>query len=540
MIASTALAKVRASPRILPHLLIISFAMLTYHGALLLGLSMDDYSGLENYGRRTLLEIVTRPAYNRFPPFAFFLYPLMLHMPYWLAHLLVIVAHTFVALQIYRLLVWFGAGERTAVVAGLLFLVWPAHQEALFWLVASTVVFGVAAALAGVVRVAAGRRISGILLIFLGMLFSEAVFFPALFVLGLVALRRRETPLAITKLLGAAVGLYALFQLLRRLISVAQQFTQYPLGLASVWMNLHDLVLMGLGLASSRDSGWLWAFASTPTDVSLDLPRAFILPALVAAVVAAYLVQQLPAGGLVGLRPRAAALICAAAGYGIALLIFLGISGEFVYMQSRYTYTSVAYLCVFVALPVSWALLSPRRPLAMLGQVALVALLSWCVYQAWSNVWANWYPARQLSDRIIEDVRATYDERGVERILLVNEPRAVGSGYSISRDWAFRSVGRMYVSPGLKLDSERFANALGADAYTAGERFSYEPCVFLGWDDGRRVVDVRALDPYNQLVLNCETGLVEAAPPGLELPLIYQYNSWPSNVNLAEVIGPTR
>lgn len=539
MIASTAHARFRATPHALPRLLILGCAVLAYQGALLLGLSMDDFSAVEGYRNTPWGEILTTPGYNRFPPFAFFLYPLMLQLPHWLSHLLVIGAHTAAALLIYELLVWFDLGGPAASVAALLFLLWPAHTEALYWLVASTVVFGVATALGGVRLVAEGRPLGGVLLIFLGMLFSEGIVFPALFLLGLVLLHRRDRPLRIIAVLGAAVGLYAAFQVIRRLASVAQQFTQYPIGLDNVRQNLQDMVLMGLGLASSRDSGWLWSFATSSVDVSLDLPQIFILLALALAIGATLLVRQLPVGEVASARRRTIALLCAAAGYCAALLIFLGISGPYVFMQSRYTYTSVAYLCAFVAMPISWMLLSPRRGLAILGQVALVALLSWCLYQTWSNVWANWYPARQLSDRIIEDVRATHAEAGVDRILLVNEPKAVGNGYSISREWAFKAVGRLYVAPDLVLESELFANQLRADEYVAGEQFAAEPCVFLGWDDGRRVVDVRALDPYNNLLLNCETGYVEAAPPELLVPLVYQYDTRPSNQNLPEVLGPT-
>jgi len=524
-----------------PLLLILGAALLAYHGVLLLGISMDDFGSLYRWQSAPWMQLARSPANNRFPLFALFIYPLLLQMPWWLSHLLIVAVHTLSAILLFRLLIWFDLGEMTATIAALLFLLWPALVEALLWIVASTVVFGVCLVLVGTVLLTRGRLLPAFALVFIGITFSEGILLPALFLQLVVLLRRRSSISKLLPFLGGIVGLYGAFQLSRLLVSVSTDgFTQYAVGLAHALSNLRDLVVMSLDLASSRDVAWMWQRAVKLTNVGLLLPAQVLLVAVMIVLPATLAAQALDPGAMAQRKPRNLLKIIAVAllGYGSALLIFALVTGNF--MQSRYTYTAVAYLVVLLAVPLGWLSASRRRVFVQIGLICTVVLLSWSMYRVWSNIWANWYPAKELSARLIADIRQTYQETGAPKIILVNPPESVGNAYSISRIRGYEAITRMYIDPQLEIGAEDITTQLLNNELSAGSRFSEKPCVFLGWQNGKRIVGKRALDPYKKLLLDCESGMVEAAPKGVTVPIIYHYSTNGSRESLSEVFGRKR
>ena len=76
------------------------------------------------------------------------------------------------------------------------------------------------------------------------------------------------------------------------------------------------------------------------------------------------------------------------------------------------------------------------------------------------------------------------------------------------REWAYSAreelLSTPLTAPGLPGAYRHGAAAAPAPASRAA------PCVFLGWRNGQRVVGTRAFEPTGNLVLDCDTGTVEA------------------------------
>lgn len=488
--------------------LVIAAAGVAFFGVPWLGIYYDDFGNIHAYNHQSLLEIARDTHFNRFPLFTLAVYPLMLKMPAGLAHVLIAAVHTLAALLLRSVLRGFGYSERVAVGAALLFLLAPAHTEALHWVVASTMVFGVALMLASTVGLMRGRPVLALALGLAGMLFSEAIILPAAALHGLVLLHRRTRLLRVGLHLGALGASYVAFQLIRRLVSYPGSMAQYPVGLSSAARNARDLLFMATGLSSSRDINWIWSMQPFGPNVGLLLPLVLLLPALLLMAGAVYVMSRLPGEPL---HPRELSLGLGGAGAGFvsALAIFLLITGNT--MQPRYTYVPLVFLAPLAALLL--ATLDRHRAPRALWAVLLVGLLGGSLYRTWSHVWSNWYPARLVVDRVHQDLEAMAKESDIQEIYVVNAPRVVGNAYALMREWAYIGMSQNLLSRRVWVEDfpKRYREA---PEQKVGLRFTDSPCVFMGWRGGQRVVETRAFDSTRDLVLDCTTGLVEAPLEG--------------------------
>lgn len=506
---SSALTAARQSVRKDPGAwLIVGAACTAFFGVAWLGLYYDDISNIGIYRTQRYLDIAKDMRFNRFPLFALGIYPLMLLMPVWLAHLWVAAAHTTAAVLLRSVLRGFGCSERLAVSAGLLFLLAPAHGEALYWVVASTIIFGVCFLLASALALMRGRPWLACGLAFLGMLFSEAVILPAA-ALHVIVLFQQRTKL--TRMVLHGVGLavpYGVFLAVRYNLSTpgVGKMTQYDTGLANASQNTIDILMMATGLMSSRDINWFWNHAPLNTNVGLLLSPWVLVPAVLLMASVVYGLSRLPGEAP---RPRLLVLgvVGCVVGLGAALAVFLVVTGNT--MQPRYTYAPLVFLTTLAALLLA-GLDRGRAPRAV-WMAVMVGVLGWSVYRSWSNIWGNWYPAKLIMDRVLRDVETTARERQVKQVFVVNAPMLVGNAYAFMREWSYAAAGEQLLSEPLTLRD--IPDPLRYGQLKPGERFANGPCVFLGWRNGQREVGPRAFDPARQLVLDCGTGLVEVPTP---------------------------
>src|SRR5581483_6396463 len=491
------------------YLLTLLAALAAYHGVVRLGLGMDDYTSVEFYQNVPLSTMATWSVVNRFPAFSLAVLPFLLLLPLWLAHAIIIVVHTISGMLLINLLRWFGFSRLVSALAGIIFVIWPAHAEALLWISAAYVVFGVCSVLLGAVVLARKKWLSALLLFFLGTLFTEGLVLPALFLQLLILLRQHLRWSRVAAFPASHVSLYIAFQGVRKIISTGDGgLNRYPIGLKNLTRNASDLVSMSFGLSTSRDVAWMWNYATRRVDTVITLPGRFWLPALACGLVIAVMLYFIMRHGSediakTGIHQVAVVL----AGYVVALAIFLIITGNA--MQTRYTYTSVAFLAVLMSISAHIFYSDRRIPNQVTGFLLITALVGWSFYRTWSNVWSNWVPAKAVCERIINDAQQAWDETHSEKIFLVNEPKVVGSAFALSRDWAYDSAGRLYIHPSLRLSADELVNKVRESQFQAGSSFSDKPCTFLSWKEGRPVTAKKAFDPNRNLILNCEDGLAE-------------------------------
>ncbi len=514
---TSALTAVRQSVRKDPGAwLIVGAACIAFFGVAWLGLYYDDISNIGIYRTQRYIDVVKDLRFNRFPLFALGIYPLMLLIPVWLAHLWVAAAHTAAAVLLRSVLRGFGCPERLAVSAGLLFLLAPAHGEALYWVVASTIIFGVCFLLASTLALMRGRPWLACGLAFLGMLFSEAVILPAAALHAFVLFQQRTK---LTRMVLHGVGLavpYGLFLVLRYRFSTpgVGKMTQYDTGLANASQNAVDILMMATGLMSSRDINWFWNHAPLMANVGLLLSPWLLVPAMLLMAGVVWGLSRLPGEAP---RPRLLGLgvVGSVVGLGAALAVFLVVTGNT--MQPRYTYAPLVFLTTLAALLLA-GLDRGRAPRAV-WMAVMVGVLGWSVYRSWSNVWGNWYPAKLVMERVLRDAEATVRERQVKQVFVVNAPMLVGNAYVFMREWSYAAAGEQLLSEPVTLRD--IPDPLRNGPLKPGERFATGPCAFLGWRNGQREVGTRAFDPARQLVLDCGTGLVEAPTPESVPPLRY-------------------
>jgi hypothetical protein len=491
--------------------LIVAVACVTFFGVAWLGLYYDDLSNIAFYRTQRYINAVRDLRYNRFPLFALGLYPLMLMMPVAVAHLLVAAAHTTAAVLLRSVLRGFGGSERLSVSAALLFLVAPAHHEALCWVVASTVIFGVCFLLASTLQLMRGRPSRACALAFVGMLFTEAVILPAAALHGFVLLQQgARLPRRVRHMVGLALP-YGAFLAVRYLFSNpgVGSLTQYTTGLSSAGQNATDLLLMATGLLTSRDINWLWSQAPLLANVGRLLAPWVLVPAVALMAGAVHVLSRLP-----GEPPRPRPLLLGVAGSLVGLVaalgVFLVVTGNT--MQPRYTYVPLLFLAPLAALLL--AVLDRGRAPRAAWLAVMVGVLGWSVYRDWSHVWANWYPARRVIERVLRDVEATAREQQVRRVFVVNAPRLVGNAYVFMREWSYSAAGKHLLTRPVELRD--YPDVVRRRNLKPGERFVNGRCVFLGWRHGQPQVGSRAYSAERGLVFDCETGRV-AAPTG-ELP----------------------
>lgn len=463
-----------------------------------LWLNYDDFSNLETYRVVPWLEIASHGQYNRFPAFGLLIYPMLLALPAWVAHVVVGVAHVAAADQLRRVLVRTQVDERGATLGAMLYVVAPAALEPVFWLAASTLIFGALALLAGTHLILRRRLVVGMLLVFTSTLFSEGLLIPAG---GAVLLAARASGQKWLKSLGASAGvagLYLAFQFLRWLIAPAGFRPQYTVGFERVGQNLIELALMMFGSASSADAAWYWRFAAPPASVTQHLPRGWIvLGVAVAAALVALTYRRAPPTP--GPGARTARIVGACLGMMVAsFLIYLPIVGNA--MQSRYAFPASGFFIATLAVMIGMT----RGRARWVVEAAATCVLGVALFNTWSVGWHNWQRAARLQRQILQDARWAANEAGVTKVLLVNDPKAVGVAYAFARDWAYSAAARQLISPSFSLLSEPVWRP---ELTAQGARFSETPCVFLSWSsDGPQWA--QALVVKDDLWMDCTMGLV--------------------------------
>ena len=515
-------------------LLIVVASVLAYHGAFLLGHGTDSFFDLRMYQTLPLSTVAANPVFNRYPMWGLFTYPLLLAMPLWLSHTVVIAAHTLAAVLFFFLLRAFKLNMIVAALGGLLYLLWPAHAESLFWLSGGMFVFGPLFLVAGALLYAHGRPLLALPLLIGSMCYSEGLLLPTLFVLAVIALLVRRRFWNGVGFGTVLVALYAGFQALRYAAASGRDFSPYGIGIDKAGFHFVEWSRMAFGLASSEDVAWMWARAFPSKDVGLLLPPLFLVLALAVALGLLLVLRWL---GREATPPAAATmsigLVTCVLGYLAAAFIFLLIAKN--EMQARYTSVAVLAIAAGAALIFGGLASSRTRPLVALGMLVATLLVGWSFYKAWSNVWVNGYPSHLLNQVLVEDIRAARSQSGVGRILVIDDPRAVGNVFALGRDWGYQPAGTMFIDPALDVRNELTEEQVQRPDFGPGMIFSDQPCVFLGWRGGQRFITQRVLVAGKALVLNCATGTVE--PPGDQPPTETVNLRRTSRENLSELLG---
>jgi hypothetical protein len=493
-----------------PTLLLIITACLVHNAILRAGWAMDDYLAFENIQLHPLLDRITWSGLNRFPFFSLFILPILLYLPPSLAHLIVISCHTISSILILQLLKFFRLPEPAPMISAIFFLIWPSHEEALFWLVASTIVFGLLISVSGILFITKHRFLPGVLAVSIGMSFSEGLVLPIAFLQAITLLYLKIPNRLRLAIMSTSLLVYGCFQLIRKIVSRDNKILQYSINLDInlAINNTERLIWMAFGQASSQDVAWVWSY-SIGTDVTRMLPPYFWLVALIlSSFLSIFIIVKY--NRVIYIQSWTTMISIAVVGFLSSMVVFMIVSGNA--MQTRYTYTGVAYLSVALGLFISFLLQKRQTTFIILGLGISILLGSWGIYRTWSVGWANWYPATKVSHRIINDIRNTYRETQTKKIFLLNEPKSVGSAYALTRDWAYRSVGHQ-IDPGLDVSADDLTNKILKPSFKVGSRFSEQPCVFLGWVDGHRVVSREATFSPKHVVLDCTTGIAMPNDP---------------------------
>ncbi|MBC8160630.1 MAG: hypothetical protein H7Z42_05355 [Roseiflexaceae bacterium] len=522
-----------ALPALVLPLVIIATAVLAYHGVFLLGHGTDSPWDQEMYRTLPLSTVAANPVYNRYPLWGLVVYPLVLAMPLWAAHTVVIAAHTLAAVLFFALLRAWRLPDITAALAAITYLLWPAHAESLFWLSGGMFAFGALFLVAGALAYAHGRPLLAVPLLFGAMLFSEGLFFPTLLMVLVLLVHRRRIVEGIS-VGGTLVALYALFQAVRYTAAGGRDFSPYGFSLERAGGHFREWSRMAFGLASSQDVAWMWMRAAPSQDSGLLLPPLYLALALGFALGLTLLLLRggRPANPL-PLPLFASGMVICLAWFVASALIFLVVSRND--MQARYTTVAALAIAAALALLVSPLLLQRSRALMLAGTLAATLLIGYPLYRAWSNVWVNGVPAHLLNQALIADMRAAAAQHPGKPIFVIDDPRAVGNAFALGREWGYVPTARQFVGPDVEANNEVAEGARQRADFGPGMLFSSRPCVFLGWRDGQRFISQRVLANATSLVMNCATGVVEQVGPTPPKDVFYFQN--PSRYNLATMLG---
>ena len=514
--------------------LIVLLAIVAYHGVVLLGHGTDSVFDQEMYRRLSLATVAADPVYNRYPMWGLVVYPLMLAGPLWLGHVLPVVAHTLAAALFFFLLREFRLNNLVALIAACLYLLWPSNYETLLWLSGGMFTFGALFLVAGALVYARGRAVSGALLLFAGMLFSEGLFLPTLFLVAVIALVLRKKPIEGGVLGAVLVALYGLFQVLRYTTAAGRDFTPYGIGFAKAIPQFREWLWMAFGLTSSQDVAWMWERAFPTKDVGLLLPTPFLVGALVVGLGVVLLARRL-AGPVV--PPNRVAVLL---GLSLAVLGFVSAGALFALIvnnaiQARYTTVGALALAAGLGIGLGALASNRSRPLAIVGIALATLLLGNGLFRAWSNVWVNGYPANLMNEVILEDIRATYEQTGVANIFVLDDASSVGNAYALGRPWGYAPAGRMYIGPDIDVRNDEMLVLVSRPDFAPGIRFSDAPCVFLTWQNGQREIAQQVRVAGKDAVLNCVTGVVD--PLGEPAPMLTFYATNTGAHNLEQLRG---
>ena len=518
--------RVNLSSRLLhPNAVLAGTALIAYWGVWQLGYAMDDWSNLADLRNvfHSIIDLLRSPHYNRFPVWGTLIGIYILQMPLWLSHTLVIVIHTVNSMLFRRGLERTGFGRLPALVAAMLFLVWPCHSETLLWLAAGAAVLAAFFVLIGLNLVLEGRYQLGTLLVFTGFLNSEGLILPGAFALLLVLWYKRVGWVRGGLYLAELVGLLVLEQLIRLVISTTEATTPYPIGLTNFWYNVSHLSFMQIGQASSQDVNWIWRnlliSQFTYTGLIADY-NIVLLAALFSAFLGwwAFRTEKLP-GELqpFGWKFPIIWLILLGLGWLSAMAIFTILTVQL--MQTRYTYTMTFFFCASLVLLIYQLSCLVGRFLArpdqgsLIGQTilrcSLIGLLTWSIFLSWSDIYRNWLPSKQISEKMINDFKLTGAETKVKEIYIVDGVQAVGNAYAIAAPWGYHGVAELFLGKDVVLAQAGDIAGKYPQGVSTSQKFTNQSCVFIGWQKGNRVLSYKLASPNQKVLFNCRTGTVE-------------------------------
>lgn len=518
-------------------------ALLTCWGAILVGPASDDYAN-----RAVLLSpaalpgILRDPLYSR-APVTVIINALLLRLPIGLAAVVKVVLHLTNALLLLRLLRHV-APTVVAAIGGAVFLVWLSSTETLYWFTAGYNIYALSFGLAALLLLQHGRYVLSVPVLLLGMLSSEALIPPALLMAWAILWHRRVAWRWQFAYLGTVVTLFfGYYIVFRRLISSDGTLVQYGIGPHAIIPNGIAWVKMLFGLITSQDQAWMWNRVPYYSFGMVLLPATFLLlAALLGAGLGWSIIATTHREPAPATQPRLPKLVVVLlVGLASTAVPFLPLSGHF--MQGRMIYLATPFVGALIGIGLSYGILSRRKAVQGMAIASFAALLTLGVYMHWSATLANFYPARVVGDVLLDDVQQTYAETKLPNIFLVNAPGGVGISYAMGRDWAYRAVGAMYVGVGEQLVcidgmenmftgrpvGGNWCAARAPEVYTHAQPEVGQPvmaadgglCVFLGWEDGKRLISLQARWGADGPVLDCATNTIRAAAPG-EMPL--QFN----------------
>lgn len=505
--------------------LLVLLGFVTYWGVPFLGLGMDDYSMLEDFSHlETIRHIVTLSSINRLPVH-FAIYAALLQLPVSIAATLKILVHVANAGLLMTILRRLDFSKGASLAAALLFVVWPSNIETLFWLIAGYNIFSVFFILSAIALLLDHKLVSSGALLIAGMLCSEAVVIPAVFFCWLILFLQHHPFKKQVVYIGGLGAIFVFYYVVvRHIISSTGNIARYAIGTSLIFSNVKSWLEMLAGLGTSTDTAWMWNRSVTVGLNMLLLPMIFALIALVVALLIALLAYRIQNRlGSYQSQPSASFVLrigILLGGLLLAVAPFAVISGNGI--QSRNTYVGSIFLCTLFGLVVGRGWNTRDRIPRWAATLLLTGLIGWGVYLNWSGLFMNFYPAHVVSNLLIRDIRQTYTDTHADNIFIVNEPKVVGVGMALSRDWAYIAVGHMWVQKSVHVSADQVPGELASGSLEIGEPI-VEPgqtCVFLGWQDGKRMVTMQARWGADGPILNCMTNRVQSSPADSPL-LVY-------------------
>jgi hypothetical protein len=356
------------------------------------------------------------------------------------------------------------------------------------------------------------------------MLCSEAVVIPAVFFCWLILfLQHHPFKKQVVYIGGVGAVFVFYYVVVRHIISSTGNIARYAVGTSHIFLNVQSWFEMLVGFGTSIDTAWMWNRSGTVGLNMLLLPKLFALIALVVALLVALLAYR-SQNSLSDHQPEATRFVFQAGfllgGLLLAVVPFAMILGNKI--QSRNTYVGSIFLCTLFGLVVGHGWNTRDRIPRWAVTLLLTGLIGWGVYLNWSGLFMNFYPAHVVSNLLIRDIRQTYIDTHADNIFIVNEPKVVGVGMALSRDWAYTAVGHMWVQKSVHVSADQVPGELAGGSLEIGEPI-VEPgqtCVFLGWQDGKRMVTMQARWGADGPVLNCIANRVQSSPADSPL-LVY-------------------
>jgi hypothetical protein len=516
-------------------------ALVAFWGVHQIGMGMDDFLILSSISQPEVLrQMPFQIEYNR-GMVHLLIMVVLFNLPVVVAVVLKAIIHWFNAVLLERVLRTFGLPLTMSIPAGAVFLVWHSNVEVLYWIVGGYSIYGVSLGLCGLLLIMHNKAVFGIPLGVMGMLSGEGVVLPLIFVVGVALLYQRASLVRLGLVIGGIGGLFAAYYLgVRHLLSPTSGFHQYTVTGSWARENFKGWMEMLFGLSTSQDAAWLWNHTLAYGFAMVLLPLIWLVlvgaMAIFLATGAIYIAEKYAGAGsaLYGRRAFLAGVVCVL-GISLSIVPYLLLTQQ--WMQTRYTYTAILFLSTLFGLLIG-AFLHFQRLIARLVGVSILAMvLTVGIFFQWSAIQLNFKPAHVVSDLMVEDLKQTYADTGAKHIFLVNDPRSVGVGYSIARDWAYRAVGQMWLGKDVEVTAEMIPGRMMDGSLREGLPLvpEGETCVFLSWKDGQRVIASEAGWGLNGSILSCTQNRI--LPAGSATPTVVYEQTMDSQKALPDFCG---